>query len=228
MGLKLENVIPWGRSQEEYIRMFDLKPDELQLRILDCAGGPASFNAEMTRLEYNVISCDPIYQFDADEIAERVEDTYSAVIDGVRENLDCYVWQDIPSPEELGRVRMSAMEKFLADFPLGVKEGRYIRDGLPVLPFNNKQFDLALCSHFLFSYSEQLSETFHLASILEMSRVAKEVRIFPILTISGERSPLVEPVMKKLEMQGYTVEVRDVSYEFQKGGNQLLRVCPPM
>ncbi len=228
MGLKLENVIPWGRSHEEYIRMFDLKPDELPLRILDCAGGPASFNAEMTQLGYSVTSCDPIYQFDADEIAERVDDTYSIIIDGVKENLDCYVWQDISSPEELGKVRMSAMEKFLADFSQGVKEGRYLRDGLPVLPFNSKQFDLALCSHFLFSYSEQLSETFHLASILEMCRVAKEVRIFPILNISGEMSPLVEPVMKKLEMQGYTVEVRQVSYEFQKGGNQMLRVCPPM
>lgn len=228
MGLKLENVIPWGRSLEEYVRMFNLTPDNLKLAILDCAGGPASFNAEMTKQGYNVISCDPVYHFTADEIAQRIQDTYQLVVNGVRENLDCYVWQDIESPEELGQIRMAAMQKFLEDFPLGLKEGRYLTDGLPVLPFNSRQFDLALCSHFLFTYSDQLSEEFHLASIVEMSRVAREVRIFPILNISGEMSPILQPVMNKLEMQGYCLEIREVLYEFQKGGNQLLRVCPPV
>ena len=70
MGLKLENVIPWGRSLEEYVRMFNLTPEDLKLAILDCAGGPASFNAEMTGQGYNVISCDPVYHFTADEIAD--------------------------------------------------------------------------------------------------------------------------------------------------------------
>ncbi len=48
MGLKLENVVPWGRSLAEYICMFDLCPSDLQGYILDCGGGPASFNAELT------------------------------------------------------------------------------------------------------------------------------------------------------------------------------------
>ncbi|WP_225225324.1 hypothetical protein [Komarekiella delphini-convector] len=61
MGFKLKNVIPWGRSMQEYIKMFDLTSDELKLNILDCAGGPASFNAEMTCQGYKVISCDPVY-----------------------------------------------------------------------------------------------------------------------------------------------------------------------
>ena len=49
MGIALDQVILWGRSLDEYIRMFDLQPDELKLSILDCASGPASFNAEMAR-----------------------------------------------------------------------------------------------------------------------------------------------------------------------------------
>ena len=227
MGLTLEAVVPWGRSLAEYIKMFDLKPDDLQLSILDCAGGPSSFNAEITQQGYKVISCDPVYQFTIDEIAQRIEDTYSTIIDGVGANFDCYVWEDIKSPEELGQVRMAAMQQFLKDFPLGLAEGRYLVEGLPVLPFNSNQFDLALCSHFLFTYSAQLSAEFHLASILEMSRVATEVRIFPILNISGEVSPLLESVMNKLEMQGYHTEIRQVPYQFQKNGNQMLRVCQP-
>ncbi|MFB2935830.1 SAM-dependent methyltransferase [Aerosakkonemataceae cyanobacterium BLCC-F154] len=227
MGLKLENVIPWGRSFAEYVKMFNLTTDELKLNILDCAGGPASFNAEMTKQGYNVISCDPVYYFSANEIRQRIQDTYSAVVNGVKANLDCYVWQEINSPEHLGEVRMTAMEKFLTDFNSGRKEGRYLPHGLPVLPFNNYQFDLALCSHFLFTYTEQLLEGFHLAAIREMCRVSKEVRIFPLLNISGEESPLLQLVIDKLAMQGYTLEVKQVLYEFQKGGNQMLKVSPP-
>lgn len=227
MGLKLENVIPWGRSFDEYVKMFNLTPEELKLNILDCASGPASFNAEMTKQGYNVISCDPVYYFSVEEIKQRIQDTYSTVVNGLKANLDCYVWQDITSPDRLGEVRMTAMEKFLLDFECGLKEGRYLPHGLPVLPFNNFQFDLALCSHFLFTYSEKLLEEFHLAAIREMCRVAKEVRIFPLLNISGEVSPVLENVMNKLEMQGYSLEVKQVLYEFQKGGNQILKVCPP-
>ena len=45
--------------------------------------------------------------------------------------------------------------------------------------FADREFDLALCSHLLFLYSEQLTADFHLASIRELCRVAGEVRVFP-------------------------------------------------
>ncbi len=224
MGLKLESVIPWGRSLAEYIRMFNLTPDDLQLKILDCGGGPASFNIEMTRLGYNVISCDPVYQFSNHEIRERIQKTYQKVIDGLQANLDSYVWQEIQSPEDLGQIRMSAMEKFLEDLPQGIQQGRYLTAELPVLPFKTQQFDLALCSHFLFTYSDFFSEDFHLASIVELCRVAAAVRIFPLLNISGEVSPVLQPVMEKLKAQGYSVEIQPVPYEFQKDGNQMLQI----
>ena len=223
MSFKLENVVPWGRLMEEYVRMFDLTPDELKLNILDCAGGPASFNVEMTCLRYKIISCDPIYQFTASEIEQRVQDTYQAVINGVQVNFDRFVWQDIQSPAQLGKIRIAAMRQFLEDFPQGIKEGRYVIDELPVLSFNTAQFDLALCSHFLFTYSEQLGVDFHLASILEMCRVAKEVRIFPLLVnFSEETSPLLQIVMNDLQQRGYKVEIKQVPYEFQNGGNKML------
>lgn len=225
MGFKLENVIPWGRSMQEYIRMFDMTSDDLRLAILDCAGGPASFNVEMTRQGYKVVSCDPVYQFTQSEIAQRIQDIYQVVIDGAQANWDSYVWYYIQSPAQLGQIRMAAMRQFLEDFPLGIREGRYVTDELPVLSFNRSQFDLALCSHFLFTYSDQLSADFHLASIIEMCRVAKEVRIFPLLDISGEPSLLLQPVMNELQQQGYKVAIKQVPYEFQKGGNKLLRIC---
>ena len=48
MVFKLDKVVPWGRSFADYRDMFDLSDRDLGLKILDCGGGPASFNAEMT------------------------------------------------------------------------------------------------------------------------------------------------------------------------------------
>jgi hypothetical protein len=224
LGLKLESVVPWGRSLDEYIGMFALSPADLQRKILDCGGGPASFNAEMTTRGYSVVSCDPIYQFSVSEIEQRVQATYAAIVEGVRANRDRYVWCSIESPDQLGEIRMSAMRQFLADFPTGLRSGRYVVDQLPTLSFHSKQFDLALCGHLLFTYSEQLSAEFHLSAIQELCRVANEVRIFPILDISGEVSPILPSVLEELPQQGYSLKIKPVPYEFQRGGNQLLQI----
>ena len=117
------------------------------------------------------------------------------------------------------------MQQFLEDLPIGIQQGRYIIGELPMLSFDTKQFDLALCSHFLFTYSDLLSQDFHLTSIQEMCRVASEVRVFPLLNnYSTDVSPLLPSVMEDLTAQGYNLEIKQVPYEFQKGGNQMLRV----
>lgn len=225
MELKLEQIVPWGRSFEEYTQMFDLGPEDLQVNILDVAGGPASFNAEMTQQGHRVISCDPIYQFSAKEIASRVESTHPLIMQGVAATHYKFVWKLYRTPEHLAEVRMAAMGKFLEDFPIGLQQGRYRTDSLPSLSFDSGQFDLALCSHLLFTYSDQLSLEFHLSAIQEMVRVATQVRIFPLLVnMTGETSPYLEPVVEALKQQGYSVQIKLVPYEFQKGGNQCLQV----
>lgn len=223
--MKLKNVVPWGRSFDEYVQMFDLTSDELKLNIVDCGGGPASFNAEMIQFGGKIISCDPIYQFTAEEIQSRIQQTYSKIIAGVKETPDNFVWQNIASPDELGEVRMAAMNKFLADFPQGISQKRYLKSELPNLPFTDGKFDLALCSHLLFTYSNILSTDFHVDSIVEMRRVASQVRVFPLVTqFNGETSPHLEAVISQLTSRGLQVELRKVDYEFQKGGNQMLWV----
>ena len=232
--MKLEDVVPYGRSKDEYTRMFNLTPQDEKARILDCAGGPSSFNAEMTCEGHEVVSCDPLYGFSAAEISGRVEEVFESVMDGVRANEGAFSWRQMGSPEHLREVRRSAMDLFLEDFPRGFGEGRYVEGGLPTLPFDDGAFDLALCSHFLFTYSAQLSEGFHLSSILEMCRVAEEARIFPLLASSvhtvggeGETSPHLAPVVNGLRERGYEARVERVPYEFQKGGNEMLRVRGP-
>ena len=122
---------------------------------------------------------------------------------------------------------MAAMRTFLADWPAGCAQGRYVAGALPALPFSDRSFDLALCSHFLFLYSEQLTDAFHLAAIREMCRVASEVRIFPLLELGGRPSRHVPAVVDRLRRDGLEVTIETVPYEFQRGGNQMLRIQLP-
>jgi hypothetical protein len=221
----LDDVVPWGRSFGEYQRMFALSDGDLRRRIVGCADGPASFNAEATERGAQVVSCDPVYRWAAHEIRTRIEATAPGILDETRLNAHEFVWDMIPSVDALGDIRMSAMRTFLEDFAATGAGRRYVAAALPVLPFTNGSFDLALCSHFLFLYSAHLTSEFHCAAVREMCRVAREVRIFPLLALGGARSPHVDLVQDDLRDGGFSVSVEDVPYEFQRGGNQMMRVC---
>jgi hypothetical protein len=118
------------------------------------------------------------------------------------------------------------LDTFLSDYESGKNDGRYIAGGLPSLPIESGKFDIALSSHFLFLYSAQLSAEFHLQALREMLRVAREVRVFPLLALDGAPSPHMGFVTKSLESHGFRVEVRRVTYEFQRGGNEMLLIKP--
>lgn len=228
MSFCLEKVVPWGRTFDEYVAMFALDSEDLANRILGCGDGPASFNTTLTSRGGSVVSIDPLYQFTAEEIAGRIDETYEIVMEQARQNADEFVWSRIRSIEELGRVRMGAMRDFLADYPQGKGAGRYMPGELPKLPFPAGAFDLALCSHFLFLYSGHYDYGFHLLSLRELCRVASEVRVFPVMELGSVRSRHVDSVASELTAEGYRVSIERVSYEFQKGGNEMLRVRPSL
>ena len=207
--------------------MFALTPRDLRGSILDCAAGPASFNAEATAAGHHVVSSDPLYRLTPEDIRKRVEETSGTLIAHARAARDRFVWRDFRSPEHLGEARLAAMDRFLADLPSGLAEDRYRTDELPHLAFGDDAFDLALCSHFLFLYSDHLSADFHVAAIEEMCRVAGEARVFPLLGAYGTPSAHVEPVIRALRERDYRVTVRRVPYEFLRGGDEMLSVSGP-
>lgn len=222
--MKLDEVVPWGRTLEEYRSMFSLSETDLSRKILGCGDGPASFNAEMTALGLSVVSIDPIYQFSAEEIEQRVRATYEQVISQVKQNPQNYIWRNFQDADELGKARLNAMEKFLSDYEVGKASERYLDQSLPNLELSDNQFDLCLCSHLLFLYSEQLPLDFHITSIHELLRIASEIRIFPLLSLNCEVSPYLELVMEDLSSKGYQAQIQTVAYELQKGGNQMLKI----
>ena len=181
--MELQEIVPWGRSFEEYRRMFALTESDLAGSILGCGDGPASFNAEATAAGHSVVSCDPIFDLTAAEIRRRVEETYDPVISRVKQHPERFNWDFFRDAEDLGRQRLAAMQRFLDDFEQGRREGRYVTGSLPTLSFADSVFRLALVSHLLFLYSQQLDVATHIASVLELLRVAEEVRLFPLVTL---------------------------------------------
>jgi hypothetical protein len=224
MAFHLTDVVPWGRTLEEYEAMFFLTEQDLRGTILGCGDGPASFNAEATVLGSHVVSADPIYQFSAAALQSRIDETAAVIGEQLQQNLNEFAWDRFPTPEALIGARMAAMQTFLTDYPGGLEEGRYIVAALPNLPFADGSFDLALCSHFLFLYSAQFDLDFHLSAISELCRVAREVRIFPLLELGSVRSRHLDETMAALEHRGRRSEVVRVDYELQKGGNEMLRI----
>jgi len=222
MVMKLDKVVPFGRSLDEYIKMFDLSPNDLQKCILGVGDGPASFNAEGSAKGYKITSIDPIYQFDGAEIEQRFDAVVDNIINQIIATPDNWVWSYHKNPQDLKARRIKALSTFLADYSKGKQEGRYQTQELPHLDVAEQTYDLALCSHFLFLYSEQLDRDFHLAAIQEMLRVSKEVRIFPLLTLMQEVSPYLDLIMKQLSNLGYLVAIAQVPYELQPGANKML------
>lgn len=224
MGFKLQQVVPWGRSFKEYCAMFTLDEQDLQKSMMGIGDGPASFNAVLTEQGGSIISADPVYAFNSEQIAQRIDEIYDDMLVQVSNNASQLRLDKFGSSEALGQVRMQAMNRFLQDFDTGKQQGRYLKVELPDLPFNTNQFDLVLCSHLLFLYSEQLDLDFHIKSVLELCRIAKEVRIFPLLDLSHKPSTHLKPVMQALEQADFKASIVEVNYEFQIGANQMLLI----
>ena len=224
MIMKLEKIVPFGRSLDEYKNMFALNDEDLSKHILGIGDGPASFNAEMFAMGKPVVSVDPLYIFRAEEIEKQFYSVVDNIISQVRATPHDWVWSNHSSPEHLKENRVNALQRFVADFENGKTEGRYIVGELPALDFEDGEFQLALCSHFLFLYSDHLTYEFHRRSVLEMLRVASEVRIFPLLTLLLKMSPYVQSLIEELKSEGFVVNVEKVGYELQRGGNEMLQI----
>lgn len=167
--------------------------------------------------------CSPIYTFSADEIRARVESVFDDMVSQTAANAADFVWgRGVADLDDLVAKRQTAMEASLEDYEAGLAAGRYRPGQLPQLPFPDAAFDLALCSHFLFLYAEQLTTQFHVDSLVELCRVAREVRVFPLQELGSLPCRHLGPVRHQLDSLGITTRIDTVGYEFQRGGNHLL------
>lgn len=225
MPVELDSIVPWGRSFDEYVRMFSLTEADFAGHVLDCAAGPSSFHADLQARGGRVVSVDRIYAASPGDIRGRVEAVRDDMMTQVRRQPGQFNWGFIRSPEHLERLRMGAMDTFLEDFASDAGHDRYHAQSLPTLDFADGAFDLALCSHYLFLYSDRLDEAFHVESVQELLRVAREVRIFPVTDLAGRESRHLAAVREQFRTRRVAV-----AYEFLGGANEMLVVtgaAPP-
>lgn len=214
-----------GLGMSEYIKMFALTEDELNMHILDYQAGTSSFTAEMCKQGKDVVACDALYQQTLTQITEQAAeaiDTLKQLFKKPSTEISI-----LPDKEEvIINGTMHSAHHFLADFSEGIQKRRYVTD-TSLKSFKDESFNLALVSHYLFTLGDQLSMAYHYDTIKELIRIANEVRIFPLVTKAGKVSPYIGEIVAKLQNESYDVEIRGVEYELQKQGNAMLRVWAP-
>jgi len=215
-------VLVTSRAYEEYVAFFALDVGALPgMRVLDCCAGASSFVARSCRVGADAVAVDPAYAAGGDELAEigrRSLHDGNAIADSFPGR---FTWQWYGSVEARERMRARALAEFLLD--LAEHPARYVTASLPSLPFDDASFDLAVCSHLLFTWADQLGHDWHLAALRELCRVAREVRVFPtVLQGAGEPVPFWDALLDDLHRDGVRTETRQVPYEFQVGADTML------
>lgn len=220
----MSNLVLWGHHLDEYEEMFDLTPSHLAGSILEYACGPSAFNAEMHQAGKRCISCDPMFTLDMDTFKTKSALIFADMLDKVSHELNKFDFSHYGDFDGLIDRRRAGMASFFADYQLGKAEKRYVPIREITLPFSDFFFDMALSSHYLFGDIDNQDLDFHIQVIKELARVAKEVRIFPLIDREGQASTYLGPVLLELQRDNYGAEVRSVPYRLQSQGNAMLRV----
>jgi len=211
-------VLVTSRSYAEYEAMFDLS--ELPESVLDCCAGGASFTAEATARGVDAVAVDPAYEMPIEELVDTVRRSLPAGAQIVDQHAASFTWSWYGDPTRKDELRIEAADRFLQD--VSVAPERYVAGSLPELPFADGQFDLVLCSHLLFTWSDKYDQDWHLAALRELVRVSRsEVRIFPLVQQGAGEPVLYLPDLLKA-LSPVRSEIRKVPYEFQVGADQML------
>ena len=214
----------WGQHVSDYCDMFGLSQKELGINVLEYGCGPTAVNVELCTIAQSVLSCDPLFQLDY----SAMEDELSRYIETLKIQLGfdatSFDFSHYGGIDAWIEDRLRGLNEFLHDYELGKKENRYqpLPETLSTLP--DFSFDLALCSHHLFASHSRQDIDFQVSVITELARVAKEVRIFPLVDQKGVLSPLLGPVLLKLQQENFGVEVREVVNHLQPDNKAMLRV----
>jgi hypothetical protein len=208
-----------SRSFAEYRAMFGLA--SLPQSVLDCCAGGSGFTAVAAAEGADAVAVDPAYELPYRELADAVRSGTSTGGNIVDQYSGDFVWHWYGSREQRDRMRAEAAEQFLAD--LVAHPERYVAASLPHLPFDTGRFELALCSHLLFTWSDHLDAAWHLAALRELARVAAQVRVFPLVVQgNGAPVPFLDEVRSELAEDGLQSEIKKVPYEFQRGADEML------
>lgn len=220
----MRKLVLWGHGIDEYREMFALSQDEINSSILEYGCGPSAVNFQQAQHEHKVVSCDPLFVLDKDTLASKAIMIFADMAEQVKKEKNRFDFSRTGSYDNLVAERQKGMKQFFEDYDSGKVQGRYLGVTDCHLPFADFSFDFALSSHYLFADLDDQTVDFHLTVIRELARVAKEVRIFPLIDREGATSEFLGPVLLGLQQDNYGVEVREVDFHLHQTGNAMLRV----
>ncbi|HJP78022.1 MAG TPA: methyltransferase domain-containing protein [Pseudonocardiaceae bacterium] len=207
-----------SRSAREYRAMFDLA--ELSTdSVLDCCAGGASFTADLGGA---AVALDPVYAMGQAKLAEEIRIGQQGASAISYTNAEHFDWSWYGSRERREEMRAEAARHFLAD--IAARPGRYVAGDVHHLPFADNSFDLVLCSHLLFTWSDVLDDDWHRRAIRELLRVSRgEVRIFPtVVQKTGNTVPFLPALREDFAARGVSSRFAKVPYHFQVGADEML------
>jgi hypothetical protein len=221
------DVAVTSRALADYRQMFLLSDDELRAGpILDCPAGTSPFGAQARARGGTVVSVDPAYEQDREELLNRSRSDIQRATAWVTANPQLVDWEHVGTPDAMRRAYELALDLFAADFALD--GDRYVAAALPRLPFTDDSFRLALSSHLLFVYPQHLDLDAHEAAIQELVRVTHgEVRIYPLVDTLAQPYPHLDALLERLAQHGIVSELRRAECAWQPGGNRQLVCRPP-
>ena len=226
----------FGRVASDYEAMFAIQMQSLQgLRVLDCPSGPGSFVAEANAQGAHVIGVDPLYELPLDELVRRGTDDVAHTIAQMQANADRFA--DI-NLQAYAQSKLRALVRFARHFEQGLANGLYLAAKLPALPFPDRQFDLTLSAHLLFTYSDPASGgvmrdspftlAWHMAAAQELMRVTRgELRLYPTTTrwLKPCRHPYVLAVAEHFASEGLQVRYEPSTFARGNVADDTLNAC---
>lgn len=225
VGLDLSRIVFIGRTWEEYLLMFNLSKEELVGRkVLDCPSGACSFTANANKKDVTAMAADIAYYHEVNDLEEKGFQDIEHTMQSMEQAANNYKWDFFRNIDELKRTRAQALTECVSDMKK-FGASRYVPAVLPQLPFQDKQFDLTLSAHFLFTYADKLDYDFHIQTMKELMRVTREeIRIFPTVDMEGKRYEYLNALIEWVSDQGWEPEEIQVPYEFQKNANKMLKL----
>ncbi len=208
-----------SRSFAEYVALFALDPDRLPRRVLDCSAGTSGFVAGARDHASDAVAVDPAYRQPLVDLAETGRAGAVGGASMVSDHRDRFSFDWYGSLERQQELRTTALESFVAD--RGRHPGRYPAAELPQLPFADDSFDLALCSHLLFTWANVFDQAWHEFSLREMAKAATEVRVVPLVH-QGSGEPVAFLGALRERLTGLHARVVTVPYAFQVGADEML------
>lgn len=224
----MRELLLWGLQRDEYQSLFDLTDDDLTLCLLEYDSGPNAVNASLAPTGGKMTSCDALFRLDKEALKAvvhaRLEEQSRLVSSS---DTASYQLTDLKA---LIEKRQQGLAIFFADYNAGCMQKRYVAVKSDVLPFNDFLYDLALSTHLLFQQTDESQVPQLLQQIKELTRVAREVRIAPLMDSDGHPTPLLGPILLGLQEGQYGVEVRKVTHDVIYHHNAMIRVwaqqCP--